>query len=161
MLILVTLNVARSLWRVIVEEVGIYFGRVPENKLDDDTIKSATALLRARVRELGNIPVVYGRYWSAMEENVRGPGLTYSEARAFARLAEANSGSPMPAHCFRHTEREPTFVVTETTLYLCNDCAEEQRELGAIVRPLRGVSGGLPVLDADDDGILDCRIIDD
>jgi len=149
MLILVTL---KRLWRAIVEEAGIYAGKVPERKLQD---------LARRSRALAECPTHYGLILSRIMDNVRGPGMTHEQARQFSRLVQANSGAPMQETCFKHDDRKPTFVLNETTLYLCDDCAEEQREHGNIVRPLLGTLWGFPVVNADDDGILDARVIGD
>lgn len=97
--------------------------------------------------------------WSHVMSETNPRGMTDEQKRAFARLVQANSGAPMPEHCFKHDDREPTFVLSQTTLYLCDDCAEEQREAGNIVRPLCGILFGFPVVNADDDGVLDARII--
>jgi len=124
--------------------------------------------LAERARLLFNNPDAYSPgqlaqfvAWSHVMSETNPPGMTDEQKRAFARLVQAHSGTPMQEQCFRHTDRQPTFVLNETTLYLCDDCAEEQRELGNTVRPLLGTLWGFPVLNADDDGILDARIISD
>ena len=90
--------------------------------------------------------------WSKIKENV-----------TTGRVLQTDGPprSDLETGCWTHPDREPKFMINNSTIYLCAECAEDHRDRGLHVRPIFGFMFGYPVLSSEDDGILDARIISD